>query len=352
MFKQSSSAGSGLRNCARSGIFKTLNSRCKDRVKKSERDIHMKIIFFGTGKFGLKTLEKLIASDHDVVAIVTQPDKKKGRGWETRPTLIKSFLEGSGSKIEIYQPEKASDDSFIEKINKLSADVFVVVDYGQILSKQVLDIPKKYAINLHPSLLPKYRGATPINQTILNGDNVAGVTVINMTERMDAGEIILQDRVDIDEEMDAVKLSSELSVKGAGIILKVLDLIAAGNEVLTEQNEEEALYAKRLNKDYGEINWRESSYDICRKIKGLKPWPGTYTHIDGKRLKIIDAVISDFVPDKSVPGLLFFGEDLLICTGDGAISIKEVQLEGKKVVSQGEFVRGYSIKKGTVLGKK
>ncbi len=208
----------------------------------------MRIIFFGTGKFGIPTLEKLLASDHQVLAVVTQPDRGKGRGHKVLPTSIKTAATEKVPEITILQPEKASDKRFINSLQEKNAEVFVVVDYGQILTQEVLTIPDKYCINLHPSLLPKYRGASPVNRTIQNGEIETGNTVIKMSERMDAGSIIAQDKTSIGDAEDALDLIERLSLTGGELIINTLSEIENNQENFTEQNEKEATYADKLKK--------------------------------------------------------------------------------------------------------
>ncbi|MBU1084488.1 MAG: methionyl-tRNA formyltransferase, partial [Candidatus Omnitrophica bacterium] len=271
----------------------------------------MKIIFFGTGDFGLSTLKRLIKSGHDIAAVVTQPDKKKGRGMGVHPTPVKALIEDTMPGTDVLQPGKLTGE-FIEDIKRPEADVFVVVDYGKILPVSVLELPKRYCINLHPSLLPKYRGSSPVNQAILNGDAVTGNTVIKINERMDAGEILLQEEFIIGKDEDALSLSERLSAHGAELIIKTLDMIAAGKETLTAQDESEATYAAKLKKEDGEIDWTRTAEEIDRKIRGLKPWPGAFTYINGKMLKILEAEIAPAQKDIMLAGTVFLDKERLL----------------------------------------
>ncbi len=244
----------------------------------------MRIVFFGSGDFGEPTLKKLLESKHEVAAVVTQPDRKKGRGWNVQPTPYKAFMEQAAPGVEVLQPEKVSDPELAVDLRKIEADVFIVIDYGQFLSKEILSVPKKYCINLHPSLLPKYRGAAPINRALMDGEKTTGNTVMKMNERMDAGDIILQEATPVLKDEDAVLLSARLADMGAALVMKALELIEQGSEKPSVQDEKSATYAKKLTKEDGLIDWSKSTEEIMRRVKGARPWPGAFTALDGKML--------------------------------------------------------------------
>ncbi|MFH1837623.1 MAG: methionyl-tRNA formyltransferase [Candidatus Omnitrophota bacterium] len=310
----------------------------------------MKIIFFGTGEFALPSLKKVIAADHDLMALVTQPDSKKSRGWNVQATPTKALIEKLMPGMAIFQPEKL-DNAFIEQLKGPEADIFIVVDYGKILPKEILNIPQKYCINLHPSLLPKYRGSSPINRAILNGDAITGNTVIEMSERMDAGRIILQEEIRIKEREDSTGLFARLSLSGADLILKTLNLIEEGKETVTEQDESKASYAPKLKKEDGEIDWTLPAVRIERSIRGLQPWPGAFTYIGNKRLKILKADIAFPEDGINPPGTVSLKKGLTVYTADGAIRVKMLQIEGKKPMPADEFMKGNALKEGMILGK-
>ncbi|MFH1798917.1 MAG: methionyl-tRNA formyltransferase [Candidatus Omnitrophota bacterium] len=314
----------------------------------------MKIIFFGTGKFALATLKKLFEARHEIAAVVTQPDRKKGRGWNVYPTAVKALAEKIMPGINIFQPDKALDNEFIEILKKQQADVFVVIDYGRILPSEVLTAARKYCINLHPSLLPKYRGPAPINRAILNGEKETGLTVMKINERMDAGDILTQERVPIKETDNALSLSEKLSAQGANLILKVLDAIEQGKETFVKQDESKATYAAKLEKKEAEIDWNEPAEKIVRKIKGLQPWPGAYTYLDARLLKIFDAktIISASSLKNKDFGAICDEEKFIVSTGKGSIQITRLQIEGKKPMTTEEFLKGRRLNKGTTLGNK
>lgn len=310
----------------------------------------MRIVFFGSGDFGLPTLKKLLESRHEVACVVTQPDKKKGRGWNVQPTLYKAFMEQAAPGIDVLQPDKVSAPDAVADLKKYDADVFVVIDYGQFLSKEALALPKKYCINLHPSLLPKYRGASPLNRVIMNGDAVTGNTVIRMNERMDAGEIVLQEETPVLKEEDAERLSSRLSDMGSLLVMKALDLIEKGAEKPVIQDETAATYAKKLSKEDGLIDWAKSAEEVLRKVRGARPWPGAFTLLGGKMLKVHRGRPSEYIFQEEVPGTVVDEKKLIVKCGDGFLKIDELQLEGKRPMSSDEFLRGYELEKGTILG--
>ncbi len=311
----------------------------------------MKLIFFGTGKFALPALEELLKSRHQMLAVVTQPDTKKGRGWAVVPTPVKALVKRISPKTPILQPEKRPQEEFTHSLKRFEADIFVVIDYGRILKKEFLSLPRKYCVNLHPSRLPKYRGASPVNWTILNGEKETGITVFKMDERMDAGSIIMQESTRIGEKEDAESLLERLALSGAELLLKALEKIEAGREEFRQQNEAEASYAPKLEKKQGEIDWTKPAALIERLVRGMQPWPGAFTYIDGKMLKILEARVVNAKKSDIPAGRIYDEVTLTIATGEGAIRIKRLQLEGKKVMAPDKFLRGYRVKEGTVLGK-
>ncbi|NQT32910.1 MAG: methionyl-tRNA formyltransferase [Candidatus Omnitrophica bacterium] len=310
----------------------------------------MRIVFFGTGKFGLPSLKKLLESDHEIVAVVTQPDRKKGRGWNIQASPVKAFIEQAAPAAGVLQPVKASDRSFISSLRERDTDLFVVIDYGQILSREVLDIPKKYCINLHPSLLPKYRGASPVNWTVINGESETGNTVIKIDERMDAGEVIMQEKLTVAKEDDAEVLLDKLSLKGVELLIKALEEIESGTESFSPQDESAASYAPKLKKEDGQIDWSLTSSRIICKTKGLKPWPVAFTYLEGKTLKILEAEDANNITEALAPGTICDKNEFIVKTGDGAIKINKLQMEGKRVMPSSEFLKGYRTGKGIVLG--
>jgi methionyl-tRNA formyltransferase len=311
----------------------------------------MRVVFFGTGNFGIPTLKGLLRSTHAVAAAVTRPDVRKGRGWNVLPTPVKEIAEKVAPGMMVLQPEKLTDEGFLENLRNLNADVFVVVDYGKILPPDLLEMPEKYCINLHPSLLPLYRGAAPVSRAIMNGDKVTGNTVIKMNERMDAGDVIVRESLDIEEHDTSDVLENKLSLRGSALVLRALDLLASGRADLERQDESLATYAPKLEKAEGKIDWSMPASEIALRVRGLQPWPGAYTYLNGKVLKVIQASTC-VCPE----GDFAFGEVLQADTRmavkarEGALRVSKLQLEGKKAMTSDEFLMGHQRIKGMVLG--
>ena len=311
----------------------------------------MRIVFFGTGDFGIPTLKSLLGSSYGISAAVTRPDVRKGRGWNVLPTPVKEIMEKAAPGMMVLQPVKLSDPEFVESLKSFNADIFVVVDYGKILPKEILDIPRKYSINLHPSLLPLYRGPAPVNRALLNGDSVTGNTVIRINESMDSGDIILQEIVDTGEHDTAGVLEGKLSLRGAALILKTIDLIASDNVSFETQDESKATYAAKLEKSEGKIDWNLPAREIALKVRGLQPWPGAYTYLEGKVLKVMQASVCNVPKGSFARGeVLHIGSKLIVKTGEGALRISKVQLEGKKAMTSDVFLMGHQDLGGAILG--
>jgi len=312
----------------------------------------MKIVFFGTSKFAVSALKKLASSGYAVAAVVTQPDKKSGRSLKVSASPVKK--EAKRLHLPIYQPQDISEKAFFDKLKKNDADFFVVVGFGTILSKDILDIPKVCSLNVHASLLPKYRGAAPVNLAIVNGEKKTGVTIIRMNEKMDAGDIVLQKEIAIKSDDTSEVLDAKLAGMGAELLIEAIETIKKGKARFTAQNEKEATFAPKLTKKDGKIDWKLDTKAIIDRIRGLKPWPGTYTLFEGHALKIISAKPEDAKDfSRFSPGEVIAPDDtgdLVIKTGDGAISVLELQLEGKKAMPAELFLRGHRIRAGTKLG--
>ncbi len=309
----------------------------------------MKIVFMGTPDFAVPTLEALVKGGHEVIAAVTQPDKPKGRGKAVLMTPVKEkALEYS---IPVYQPVKVRDEEFMKLLAKMNPDVIVVVAFGQILPKALLEIPGYGCVNVHGSLLPKYRGAAPIQWAVIDGEAVSGVTTMLMDEGLDTGDILEVREIPLDEKETGGSLFDKLSILGGELILSTLEKLENGSIERTPQGEPTTGYAKMLDKSMGEIDWEKGAVQIERLIRGLNPWPSAYTFLKGKSLKIWAA---DVVKDE---GSGTFGrvkkekDRLLVETGDGFLSITELQLEGKKRMDTAAFLRGFPLEDGTVLGR-
>ncbi len=301
----------------------------------------MRIVFIGTGEIGVPTLQALLrSSEHKLTGAVTQPDKPVGRAQRIEPTSIKRAL--AGTKISILQPERIKDQQAIEEIRALQVDAIVVMAYGQILPREVLEIPRIACLNLHASLLPRWRGAAPIQAAIAAGDPQTGITVMYMAEGLDTGDVLLQRGIDILPTDTAGSLHDRLAQIAPDALLEALQMLAKGNAPRTPQDNSLATYAPKLTRDNGKIDWLEPAEIIERKIRAFNPWPGAFTEIaspEARKLKIFSAAIIDF---SGKPGeTLRSDKELVIAAGKGALSLGEVQLEGKRRMSAAEFVRGH-----------
>lgn len=300
----------------------------------------MKVVFMGTPDFSVPALEK-IAEKHQVAAVVTQQDRPKGRGHKMQFTPVKE--KALELNIPVFQPEKVRNTEFVDILKELNPDVIVVIAFGQILSKEILDLPKYGCINVHASLLPKYRGAAPIQWAVIDGEELSGVTTMYMSEGLDTGDMIDKTIVKLDEKETGGSLFDKLSVEGGKLILKTLEKLENNTATRTAQKEEESTYAGKITKDLGKIDFHKSAAEIERLIRGLNPWPSAFTFLDGKVLKIWDA---DIVDEKAVeePGTICSKNKVLrVATGRGYLDIKELQLEGKKRMDVISFLNGYQI---------
>lgn len=322
----------------------------------------MKIVFMGTPDFSVPTLECLIQSRHQVIGVVTQPDKPKGRGKEIQMSPVKETALRCG--ISVYQPVRARDEAFVEEMRALEPDVMVVIAFGQILSKELLEVPKYGCINIHASLLPAYRGAAPIQWAVINGDKETGITTMMMDVGMDTGDMLEKTVVELDEKETGGSLFDRLSLLGGDLILSTLEKLEAGTLVRTPQDHEKATYVKKIPKSLGDIDWTMDAASIERLIRGLNPWPSAYTHWNGKMLKLWEAEVlpdaagpcsaaqSSEGPDRAAQcGQVLEAADgrLTVKTGDGVLKINALQLEGKKRMDTAAFLRGYPVEAGCVM---
>ena len=308
----------------------------------------MRIVFMGTPDFSVPVLEALVQEGHEVVQVVTQPDKPKGRGKSVLMTPVKEKALALG--LPVWQPERIRRPEAVEQLKELAPDVIVVVAFGQILSRQVLDIPRLGCVNVHASLLPKYRGAAPIQWAILDGETCTGVTTMLMDEGIDTGNMLEKLEVPIAPDETGGSLHDKLSRAGAELIRSTLRRLEAGTLVPEPQTEEGTCYARMLTKTMGDIDWNMDAAAIERLIRGLNPWPSAYTHLDGRTLKIWKAQVREGNPEGVCGQILETGRDSIsVKTGNGVLVLQEVQLEGKKRMDAGAFLRGFPLKAGTVL---
>jgi len=316
----------------------------------------MKIIFLGSAHFAVPALEALIRSPYEVCCVVTQPDKKKGRDMHLAGTDILASAKLAGLKV--FQPQNINSTEALNYLKSFSADLLVIVAYGQILSQEVLDIPKVIPINIHASLLPRYRGAAPINWAIINGESSTGVSIIKVIRKMDAGPIIAQKEVPINKDDDAITLEEKLRLLGAELLMAALKDIENKTFKLIEQDEAQAVMAPKLKKVNGYIDWARPASEINNLVRGCLPWPGAFTYYKGKLLKIFKA---EFAPDLNCKNKIQSGEvaqitasknEIMVATVKGALAIEELQLEGGRRMTAKEFVHGHKIKAGDLFGKK
>jgi methionyl-tRNA formyltransferase len=299
----------------------------------------MRIVFLGTGEIGLPTLHALLNSEHDLAGVVTQPDKPVGREQRIEPTPIKKAV--AGTTIPIVQPARIKDQSSVAEIRALKPDVIVVMAYGQILPRDVLNIPRVTCLNLHASLLPRWRGAAPIQAAIAAGDRETGITVMYMDEGLDTGDILLQRKIEIRPEETGGSLHDRLAQIAPEALVESLRLLVVGNAASIPQDNTQATYAPKLKREHGQINWSESAEAIERKIRAFNPWPGAFMKLNDENLKIFSASVIGL---EGEPGeILRNDNDFVIAAGKDAISLGEVQLEGKRRMSAAEFLRGHRV---------
>jgi methionyl-tRNA formyltransferase len=311
----------------------------------------MRVVFWGTPDFAVKSLEKLIKSDkHNVVAVVTQPDKPKGRGKKIQPPPVKILAEKHN--IEVLQPKKIKGNKeLVEYLKKLNPDIFVVVAYGKILPREIIDIPKYKTINVHASLLPKYRGASPIHKALLDGEEKTGVCIMEITEELDAGDVYECKEVKITDQDDIITLHDKLAEEGGNLLLEVLDKIEKGKINKKPQDHSKVTYAPPIKKEDGKIDWNKSAREIFNQIRALKVWPKAYTKFRDKEIKILDSEIIDENSTGNIGEIIKIDKNkgFVVQTGKGKLLIKSVQFPNSKIISASDAIRGYHIKEGEKL---
>ena len=311
----------------------------------------MKVVYMGTPDFAVGALESIIEAGHDVVLVVTQPDKPKGRGKEMQMTPVKKCA--IAHDIPVFQPVKIKEREAVEYLKTFEADIFVVAAFGQILSSEILHMPKYGCVNIHASLLPMYRGAAPIQAVILNKEKETGVTIMQMDEGLDTGDMLMKESIPIAADETGESLHDKLSELGAKMIVKALVAIEEGSLTPVPQGDGKTCYASMLKKELGHIDWNKSADDIEHLVRGLYPWPGTFTFLNGKMMKICAVALSD-CPVSGKPGELceVTKDSLIVNTGEGTLEIKELQPEGKKRMTVHDFLLGNKLEKGMYFGIK
>ncbi|NLL94129.1 MAG: methionyl-tRNA formyltransferase [Clostridiales bacterium] len=310
----------------------------------------MKVIFMGTPDFSVGALESIIEAGHEVVLVVTKEDKPKGRGQEMMFTPVKEAA--IKHNIPVFQPHRIKDAENVSYLKEYGADIFIVVAYGQILSEEILNMPKYGCINVHASLLPKYRGAAPIQWAVINGEEVTGVTTMKMDMGIDTGDIIEKATYTLKEDETGGSLFDRLMELGGELIVSTMKKIEDGTAIFIKQNDEESTHTKMLEKSLGKIDFSKDAAEIERLVRGLNPWPSAYTSLNDKSLKIWKCKVVDGTYEGD------FGEvvnitknEMLVKTGNKCLSILELQLEGRKRMYIEDFLCGINIEEGTILGK-
>lgn len=303
----------------------------------------------GTPDFAVPCLESLIKSRHEVVAVFTQPDKKRGRGYKLALPPVKELA--LKHEIEVFQPETLNSEEILRVISELEPDLIVVVAYGKILPKAILELPERGCINVHGSLLPKYRGAAPIQWAVLNGEKVTGVTTMYMDEELDTGDILLRAKTQIGEDETSGELFDRLSSMGAELLLKTLQGLEKGDIIREKQDDKKASYAPMLSKSLSKIDWNRPAAAVHNLVRGLNPWPVAETTLDGKVLKVYKTKPVLLGNKSAYPGeIMSFSPFVVACCEGSAVEVLELQLESKKRMSSADFVRGYKLSVGANLG--
>lgn len=309
----------------------------------------MRVVFMGTPDFAVDTLRAVIAAGHEVALVVTQPDKPKGRGNAVAQSPVKECALSHG--ISVYQPRRVREAECIAYIADFHPDIIIVAAFGQILTKELLNLPRFGCVNVHASLLPAYRGAAPIQWAVINGDPVSGITTMRMDEGIDTGDIIEQETVALAKDETGGSLFLRLAETGAKLLVHTMRLIEEGKAVYTPQDASQATHVGMITKQMGAIDWKQPADALERLIRGLNPWPSTYTKLAGRTLKIWRAETERGNSGAEAGQITAVGKDACkVQTGDGILCLKEVQLEGKKRMEIDAFLRGHEVKAGMFLG--
>lgn len=309
----------------------------------------MRILFMGTPEFAKKSLEALVEDgSNEIVGVISQPDKPKGRKMEMSMPEVKAYALEKG--LNVYQPETLKDDAILPLLERLKPELIVVVAYGKILPEYVLNFPKYGCINIHASLLPRFRGAAPIQRAVMAGDKLGGVTSMFLEKGLDTGDMILKASVPISEDMTAGMLHDKLALEGGKLLIATVERFKRGDFSAEKQDEALACYAHMLSKAEGEIDWNKSAAEIYNMVRGLNPWPMAYSFLDGKRFVVEEMKI---VSESGKPGAVLCADSdgIIVACKSGAVKIEKVKFEGKKKMTAEEYLRGHKIEKGTVLGK-
>ena len=306
----------------------------------------MKVVFMGTPDFAVETLKAIYEAGHEVILAVSQPDKPKGRSGKLQPTPVKEYA--IEHDIPVYQPVKIRAEESVEYLRQFEADVFVVAAFGQILPKVILDMPRLGCVNVHGSLLPKYRGAAPIQWAVINGEKVTGNTTMLMGPGLDDGDMLLKSEVELAADETGGSLFDKLAIDGGKLAVKTIEALDKGEITPISQDESQATHVGMIKKEMGLVDWTKSAEEIERLIRGLNPWPSAFSFIDGKQLKLWKATVVDKTGE---PGTVISVDKnvFTIACGQKSLEINELQLEGKKRMAAGDFLRGYKLEVGSRL---
>jgi methionyl-tRNA formyltransferase len=313
----------------------------------------MRLVFLGTPEFAVPALERIVETGHEVLTVVTQPDRPKGRGQQTTASPVKQAALRLG--LTIYQPERVRRSEAVEYLRALAPETMVVVGYGQIIPQNVIDIAPRGIVNVHASLLPKYRGAAPIQWAIVNGESLTGVTTMQIDAGLDTGDMLLKAQTEIGPEENALELSERLAAMGADLLVETLDRLAAGNLTTVKQDCAQATYAPILKREDGRIDWSQAAQEVHNRVRGLDPWPGAYTQFRGQTLHIWKSRLwGQGRPDAGTlpetPGSVVSLRPLVVNCGSGALELLEVQLAGRKRIFATDFANGQRLKENEKLG--
>jgi len=309
----------------------------------------LKIVFLGTPEFAVPSLEMLVKEGYEIAAVITQPDKPKGRGNKLTAPPIKEFAMTNG--IKVLQPPKVRTSEFFHELQVLAPDLLVTVAYGKILPVEVLDLPKFGCINVHGSLLPKYRGAAPIHWAIINGEKVTGITTMYTDVGMDTGDMLIKKEIDISEDITVGELHDEMAVLGAEVLKGTLINLVKGTLMRVPQIDNESTYAPIIKKELGEINWNKASVEIHNLVRGTNPWPGAFTTYKSERMRVWKTKFQESEDLGKKPGIIckVSDEGIIVSTGSGFITITEIQFDSGKKMGVEEYIRGHNLEVGTIL---
>ncbi|ABI68540.1 methionyl-tRNA formyltransferase [Syntrophomonas wolfei] len=312
----------------------------------------MRIVFMGTSHFAIPSLKALIASEHEIAGVVSQPDKQRGRGRKVTPTPVKEIAEQY--KLELLQTANIKTPESIKRIKQWKPELIIVVSYGQIIPLSILEYPRHGCINVHASLLPRYRGAAPVQRALMDGIKSSGITIMFMDEGLDTGDIIMQEAIAVDDNINHGELEKILADMGADLLLQVVDRLVQGEKLpRVVQDDSQASYAARISKEDEIINWSEPAYAIHNRIRALNPQPGAYSYINGTKVKIFASKVRSEAGSGVIAEVIEVDKNTFqVQTGEGILEVLEIQKAGKKRMPTSEFLKGFTLHPGVLLGSK